>query len=625
MSLTSQLLHQIADPTLTYNEQARLRCRLSKELEETGNYVAASQALGEIWSHIGERPTLDDVDEATTAEVILRVGVLTGWIGSAGQVNGSQELAKNLISESITYFESLQDEGKIAEAQIELATCYWREGAFDEARVVLQEALRRLPDKDSEIRLVALLRSAIIEMGANRFNDALRIDTEAASLFEKSHNHALKGKFHNGFGKVLRNLGEMERREDYIDRALIEYAAASYHFEQAGHARYHGCVENNLGFLFSTLGKYREAHEHLDRAQALFTSLKDSVHLAQVDETRARVLLAEGRADAAEKLVRAAVQTLEHGGEQSLLAEALTTHGRALARLSRHQLARLTLQHAVEVAQAAGDTEGAGQASLAVIEELGEQLTPHDLGVTFDRAAELLSGTRHPGSKDRLANSARRVLFLLGVLPMPETWTNFSFKQAVRRYEACLVERALADAGGTTARAAQLLGIKRQSLDSMLHTRHQQLLPLRTPGEARKSSLMFRDAGGAQETRPVTILYVEDDHLIAGMVKEMLEDEGWAVETCDDGADALSKIESADDYDLMIFDQQLPHVTGLELIRRARSLAHRQQTPIIMLSSRDVERDARRAGANLYLRKPDDALALPERAARLLARRLKQN
>ncbi|MGB8510738.1 MAG: response regulator [Pyrinomonadaceae bacterium] len=447
---------------------------------------------------------------------------------------------------------------------------------------------------------------------------------EAAPLFEKVSREALIGKFHNGFANVLVHLGRTENRSNYIDRALIEYAAASYHFEQAGHARYHACVENNLGFLFSTLGKYGEAHEHLDRAQALFTSLKDSVHLAQVDETRARVMLAEGRADAAEKLVRSAVQTLERGGEQSLLAEALTTHGRALARLGRHQLARLTLQHAVEVAQGAGDVEGAGQAALAVIEELGEQLTPRDLGVTFDRAAELLSATRHPGSKDRLVNCARRVLFLLGVMPVPDTWANFSFKDAVHRYEACLIERALTDACGTTARAAQLLGIKRQSLDSMLHTRHQGLLPLRTPGEARKSSLMFRDSCDAR-TRPVTILYVEDDSLVADAIKEMLEAEGWTVETCGDGAEALSKIEGTSDYDLLIYDHGLPNVTGLELIRRGRSLAHRQQTPVIMLSSSDVEREARRAGANVYLRKPEDALSLAEHAARLLARKLKQN
>jgi hypothetical protein len=45
--------------------------------------------------------------------------------------------------------------------------------------------------------------------------------------------------------------------------------------------------------------------------------MKDDVHTAQVDDTRAKVLLAEGRTAEAERLVRSAVQILERGGEQS--------------------------------------------------------------------------------------------------------------------------------------------------------------------------------------------------------------------------------------------------------------------------------------------------------------------
>src|SRR5215208_5280419 len=103
-----------------------------------------------------------------------------------------------------------------------------------------------------------------------------------------------------------------------------------------------------------------QAQSAIDRAQALFTSMKDDVHTAQVDDTRARVLLAEGRTTEAERLVRSAIQILERGGQQSLLAEALTTHGIILARTGNHKVARLTLQRATEVARNAGDTEAAG-------------------------------------------------------------------------------------------------------------------------------------------------------------------------------------------------------------------------------------------------------------------------
>ncbi len=622
MSILSQLLHRIADPALPKGERAQLRCQLAKELEDVGNYDAAREAMGELWPRFGERPVLDGLDKVTAAEVLLRVGVLTGWIGSVRQIEGAQEKAKNLISESISGFEPTGLTPKIAEAQMELGHCYWREGSVNEARVWLQEALSRLHDSVGDLKAITLLRLATVESSARRLSDALRINIEAAPLFEKSTNHNLQGKFHNEFGFVLRNLGAAERRDDYIDRALIEYAAASYHFELAGHARYQACVENNLGFLYGTIRRFPEAHEHLDRAQALFTSMKDSVHTAQVDDTRARVLLAEGRVAEAERIVRSAVQILERGGEQSLLAEALTTHGLVLARMGRHKLARLTLQGAVEAARNAGDTEAAGLAALTIIEELAGHLTAQDLGATFDRAAELLSGTQHPATKDRLVSCARRVVHLAGVLPTPPTWKGFNLYEAVRRFEARVIERALGDSGGVVSRAAQLLGINRQSLDTMLHVgRHRDLAHLRTPAEPRRKSLMFRDEVDCPDTRAVAVLHVEDDALVADGVRMTLNGEGWSVETCGDGAAALERLRGGARYDVLIFDNNLPDASGVELIRRTRTLAHRQQTPIIMLSADDVELQARRAGANAFLSKPADLHALTETVARLLARK----
>jgi two-component system chemotaxis response regulator CheY len=580
--------------------------------------------MGELWSRVGEHPNLNGLSPTLAAEVLLRVGTLTGWIGSVKQIEGAQELAKNLISESIAIFKSVPDKMRTAEAQSDLAICYWREGAHDEARVLLEEARNRLADENGDLKAVALLRSAMVEKVSNRLNESLHLLIEAAPLFQASHNHTIKGRFHNEYAQVLRRAGEMEGRGDYIDRALIEYTAASYHFEQTGHRRYQGCVENNLGFLFSTIRKYNEGHDHLDRAQALFTSLKDVAHLAGVDETRARVFLAEGRVADAERLARAAVGVLERGGEQSLLAEALTTQGTALARLARHEEAWAALRRALEVAEAAGDGEGAGQAALTVIEELGGQLALRDLEATFERAADLLAASRHPGNRDRLLACARRVLFLVGVLPAPSTWDGFSFRESVRRYEARLIEGALRESDGTVSRAAQLLGLTRQSLDSMLHRRHRRLLPLRTPAAPRRSSLMFRE-GTPELTRRVQILHVEDDTFIAGLVKEALKDEGWRVVTYKEGSAARREIEGGTHYDLMIIDNHLPGVDGLELVWRARALSHRQQVPIIMLSASDAGREARRAGASAFLRKPEDMHALAETVARLLARKPKQS
>jgi tetratricopeptide (TPR) repeat protein len=491
MYLATEILHELDKPSLTVNERALLRCRLARQLEEAGDYEAASEVMAELWQGVGARPRVEGLDDETKAYVLLRVGMLTGWIGSAEQIEGSQEMAKDLISESVRIFEELGKRNKVGEARSDLALCYWREGAFDEARVTLQEALAEFDERDVEQRAVALLRQALVERESKSLSEALRLHNQAAPLFDEITDQLLTAHFHLGFANVLNRLSSVEHREDYVDRALIEYAAASFHFEQAGLERHQACVENNLGFLFSTIGKFEDAHEHLDRAQMLMTRLKDNVHLAQVDETRARVLLAEGRVVEAEKTVRAAVRTLEKGDELSLLAEALTTHGVALAGLDHSDQARASLERAITVAEQVGDFESAGLSALTIIEVLGASLSNEEVWATIDHAGVLLEKTQDTASLRRLAKAAFRALFLTHAVPAPPDWTDFSFKQAVHRYEAHLITLGLNETGGKVTAAARLLGFNHhQSLIALIDNRHKELLETRAPVRARRHHLL---------------------------------------------------------------------------------------------------------------------------------------
>ncbi len=497
MHLEKTILTQLENPASTDEQNAILRCQYAKNLAEASNYEAAREALGELWQGLGERPRLDGLDQATRAEVLLRTGNLSGWLGSVSQVEGVQERAKDLISESARIFESLNQTEKFAEAQIDLATCYWREGAFDEARVSLQEALARLGDAPSEQKLRAYLNSAAVETSCARFQNALQVHLKAAPLFEVSDNNALKGKFHHGFALALKNLGVAEHREDYIDRALVEYTAAAFYWEQAGDARFCALVENNIGSLLLNIGKVRDAHKHLNRARQLLVSLRDKVHVAQVDETRARAYMAEGRNADAEKLARASVRTLEGGGEQSLLAEALTTHATALSRSGRHKQSAVNFQRAVQVAESAGHPEGAGEAALAMIEELGEQLAPEMIRDAYVRAEDLLAQSQNPTLVSRLGHCARRA-FTVGrdlrdveEQPMPvEAFEGCSLDKEVLRYEAELIKKALEAANGSVTRAARLLKVTHQGLAFILQGRHKHLLPARTPVRKRRRSII---------------------------------------------------------------------------------------------------------------------------------------
>lgn len=121
--------------------------------------------------------------------------------------------------------------------------------------------------------------------------------------------------------------------------------------------------------------------------------------------------------------------------------------------------------------------------------------------------------------------------------------------------------------------------------------------------------------------RSLTILYVEDHKLLLLYVKDLLEAQVWRVETCQDGTRALEIIESANPYDVLILDNGLPGMSGLELIRCARRLTHRRRTPIIMLSASNNAKAARQAGADAYLKKPDEVEAIVETVTRLTGAR----
>lgn len=491
MNLATELLQRLDDPKVDDGGRACLRCRLAKLLEDAGDYDAAREAMRPIWPRLGERPDVRGLERRAAAEVLLRAGTLTGWIGSTRQLDGAQEEAKNLISEAGAIFEELRDEEMAAEAQAELAYCYWRQGELDEARVILHTALTRLGENECEAKALAVVRAAIVERSAKRFNEALRLHTEAAPMFGRLGSDSLKGRFHVGLAETYRNLAKLEDRQEYTDRAFIEYAAAGYHFEQAGHVRYQACVENNIGFLYLIVGKHGNAHEHLDRAAVLFDKLKDAVHAAQVDETRARVLIAEGQFAEAERTAARAVRALERGGELWLLAEALTTRGVALARLARHDEARASFSRASEAAESAGDAEHAGRAVLTMLEESGGHMLKEELGAAYERACELLSGSPNVETLRRLAGCARRVLFHAGAHAAPVDWENFSLREAVLRFESGIIERALHDAGGAVSRAAQMLGMKHHNnLISILNTRHRELLPERKPIVPRRRSII---------------------------------------------------------------------------------------------------------------------------------------
>jgi two-component system, OmpR family, manganese sensing response regulator len=116
------------------------------------------------------------------------------------------------------------------------------------------------------------------------------------------------------------------------------------------------------------------------------------------------------------------------------------------------------------------------------------------------------------------------------------------------------------------------------------------------------------------------ILLAEDDPKISQLVADWLQGEDYIVELAVDGADATERL-ALSEYDLLIIDWNMPHVTGIELCRKFRQSGGK--TPIIMLTGKgklDDKEQGLDSGADDYLTKPFELRELSARIRAILRR-----
>lgn len=488
MKITSPKLHT---SHLTANAEALLRCTTALEQKDKADYEGAQETMRRLWRGIGERPETELLDPSVAAEVFLCVGILTGWIGSKIQSRDAQETAKNLISEAINYFQSVGDQKKVAAAQVELAYCYWRDGELNEARIMLGEALKRLTT-EGDTRARAILKLTTVEWSAARYYEALTILNDNASLFQKTPNHTTKGAFHSQLANMLTNVATPENQTEYFRRAVSEYKEADYHFKLARNPVFRADVKNNVGFLLKKLSRFKEAHKYLNEARRLTISFRDRARTAQIDDTRAQVLIEEGKLKEAEIVARKAAFVLEKGGHQCFLADALITQGVALARSKKQERAQFVLQKAIDVALQVEARNKAGLAALTLIEEV-DDLSPATIQAAYQQAQEWLAGSHGQDVVRRLNVAAAKLARSLRGEMSAEDATEIlltkpgDFQQSMLEYERKIIRQALAQAHGRVTPAARLLGMSYQALAYIIESRHQDLLQERSPVRRRRS------------------------------------------------------------------------------------------------------------------------------------------
>jgi len=117
----------------------------------------------------------------------------------------------------------------------------------------------------------------------------------------------------------------------------------------------------------------------------------------------------------------------------------------------------------------------------------------------------------------------------------------------------------------------------------------------------------------------INILVVEDDARIQDMVCKFLRNEGWLVDACSNGDDALNLLYDKT-YQLIILDIMLPGTNGQELLKELRQI---RDTPVLMMTALSDDDNQLRAFNNQaddYVTKPFSMQILVKRAEALLRR-----
>lgn len=123
--------------------------------------------------------------------------------------------------------------------------------------------------------------------------------------------------------------------------------------------------------------------------------------------------------------------------------------------------------------------------------------------------------------------------------------------------------------------------------------------------------------------KQIKILVVEDEPKVASFIKKGLEEQGYCIEVAYDGKIGKSMV-SANAYDLIILDINLPHANGYELCNFIRNT--NDQLPVLMLTALGSTEDKLsgfEVGADDYLVKPFEFRELTARTKVLLKRSFK--
>jgi CheY-like chemotaxis protein len=274
--------------------------------------------------------------------------------------------------------------------------------------------------------------------------------------------------------------------------------------------------------------------------------------------------------------------------------------------------------------------QGLAQAKRLYLEvELSEQLPPLLLGdvlrikqVLLNLTSNAMKFTEHGGVTLRVAPVAGGVKF--SVQDTGPGIAEASQARLFQRFEQVAGPQRHSGSGLGLAICRELVGLMEGSIElesrmgfgSTFHVR----LPL---DEVLDVSPVLASPSAAAANATYSILLVEDDEIVAAVIRGLLERQGHRINYVGNGLAALAEI-SQHTFDVILLDLDLPGVDGFQIARLIRQReGGTRRTPLIAITARaggDEERRSLQSGMDGFLRKPLSGEQLAQILAEIVTR-----
>jgi len=276
------------------------------------------------------------VDKRTRAEVLRGMAEALCRLERGGEAVG-------IASEAVELAQAVGKKAEAAYAGYWLGYAQYQRENLREARAVLENLLKQVRDgldvlPDFRFRLLTAL--ANVEAWDGEHQRALAYLEEARAL-TTDLDLRRRASFLSGLANSYRESGDYEAAITMGTQSLTLFRAAESQRDIAA-------LSNNLALTFLKLGNLERATELGGTAAGAAADLADQGLMAHIVETQAQILLAQGRFDDAQDRAEDAMRLAQASSNHHALASALMTLAHIAGQSDRVDLARSSLEAAIE-------------------------------------------------------------------------------------------------------------------------------------------------------------------------------------------------------------------------------------------------------------------------------------